>query len=288
MFRTRILLWTALAAILFCFSGTANAQKIAWAKSYSAALQEAKKTNRPVMIDFYTDWCGWCKRLDKDVYTNEQVVKLARDFVSVKINAEREGISEAQKYGIQSFPTILFVNAQGNVVGTIKGYLPAGKFAAEMQETLTIHRNLPVLQKRFRAAPTDAETAVQLTILYAKQGNVSEAKNTFARVQKLDPNGAKGYLPTAAGAVGDAHQSRRAYNDAIPYYRTAARYGTKIADIRKGQFGQVICYLMSDQLEATKAALNTVIADRRLTENDRNDARGMLARMTELQKQGKL
>jgi len=90
--------------------GAQAAGGIKWAKSYSAAVAEAKATDKLVMIDFYTDWCGWCKRLDKDTYTDSRVIALAGRMIPVRVNAEKEGLQAAQKYRITGFPAILFIN----------------------------------------------------------------------------------------------------------------------------------------------------------------------------------
>ena len=61
-----------------------------WEHNYDAGLERAKKDKKLVMVDMYTDWCGWCKKLDRDVYADAKVSeKLARNFVAVKINPEK-------------------------------------------------------------------------------------------------------------------------------------------------------------------------------------------------------
>jgi thiol-disulfide isomerase/thioredoxin len=277
-----------LCGCLLFLAGGAHAAEINWAKSFHAAIQQAKTTGRPVMVDFYTDWCGWCKKLDSDVYTNSQVVQTAGKFVSVKVNAEREGVEQARKYQVRSFPTILFLNGAGDVVGMIKGYLPADRFNAEMQQVLTMHRELPALKTRFQSSPNDAAAASKLASFYAKQGNASGAANAYARVQKLDPTGAKGYLSAAAASLGDMYQSRRAYNESIPYYQTAARTGKTVPIVRKGYIGQTISCLMADRISEAKAVLKANVADRRLTEQDHQEAKAMLGRIEAMQKEGKL
>jgi thiol-disulfide isomerase/thioredoxin len=276
-----------LGCLLF-WSGGARAESITWAKSFDAAMKQAKATGRPVMVDFYTDWCGYCKKLDAEVYTDAQVIRAAGKFISVKMNAEKEGYTQARQYQVTGFPTILFLDAQGGVVGTVRGYAPAPVFMAAMQDALNTHREMPVLRARFKSSPTDAATAAKLAAAYAKQRNKSGAVIAYERVRKLDPNGAKGYLPAAAAALGDMYQAQREYTASVPYYRIATRYGKTAPILRKGRVGQTVSLLMADRVTEAKASLKEMIADRRLTDQDRAEARAMLGRVEALQKEGKL
>jgi len=112
---------------------------IQWLDSFDAALAAARDANKPVMIDFYTDWCGWCKRLDGETYVDRQVVSAAADFVCVKINADMDRATTS-KYNITGFPTIIFVSPAGDEVHRVVGYRPpppaAQNFLAEMNRAL--------------------------------------------------------------------------------------------------------------------------------------------------------
>src|SRR5205809_5277045 len=59
--------------------------ELKWQDDYDKALAAAKPGKKIVMVDLYTDWCGWCKKLDRDVYANPKVqAKLTKDFVPLK------------------------------------------------------------------------------------------------------------------------------------------------------------------------------------------------------------
>ena len=108
---------------------------VKWQSSYQQALAQAKSEKKLVMVDIYTDWCGWCKRLDKDVYANAAVAEaLAKHFIPVKVNPEksREGAELAKKFGTQGFPHIVFVNGNGEKVAEISGYLPPTDFIGQL------------------------------------------------------------------------------------------------------------------------------------------------------------
>ena len=91
-----------------------------WAK----AQKLAKETGKPIMVDFYTEWCGWCKVMDKKTFSDSAVqVKLKSSYISLKLDAERGiGREVAMKYRVTGFPTFGFFSADGNLIGKISGY----------------------------------------------------------------------------------------------------------------------------------------------------------------------
>ncbi|NOZ22769.1 MAG: thioredoxin fold domain-containing protein [Planctomycetes bacterium] len=128
--------WVALMVCLVGCGGGAGTEPggdISWAKSFGDGMQEAANSGKPVMIDLYTDWCGWCKKLDSDVYTNGQVVALAKDFVCIKLNPEKDPENGA-KFKVNGFPTIIFTDSDGKEVHRIVGYKPAKDFLTDMKK----------------------------------------------------------------------------------------------------------------------------------------------------------
>lgn len=111
------------------------ASEITWLTSYDDAIAAAKKNKQPVMIDFYADWCGWCKRLDSDTYVSADVVALAQDFVSLKIDADVDK-ELSSTYKVVGLPTILFIDANGKEVHRVVGYRPPDDFVKEMNSAL--------------------------------------------------------------------------------------------------------------------------------------------------------
>lgn len=99
---------------------------------WADVVAKAEKDAKPIFIDFFTDWCGWCKKLDREVFSDARVAGAARSLVAIRVNAEKGGEKVAEKYDVQGFPTILFVDGSGNIVKRIDGYVDA----TEMLRTL--------------------------------------------------------------------------------------------------------------------------------------------------------
>lgn len=109
-------------------------------RAWDPGLAEAGNMGRPVLVDVYTDWCGWCKRMDRDVYARRDVQDyLARKFITVKLNAESNDVvrhegrtltsrSLAARYGVNSYPTTIFLSPRGTHLGNVPGYIPPDRF----------------------------------------------------------------------------------------------------------------------------------------------------------------
>jgi thioredoxin-related protein len=117
----------------------AGPESFSWV-SWDAGLQQARQQQRPVLVDVYTQWCGWCKRMDRDVYSREDVRDyLGEKFVTVKLDAEAsEGAKYegraytsrtlASQFRITSYPTTLFLKPNGEHLVSVPGYIAPEKF----------------------------------------------------------------------------------------------------------------------------------------------------------------
>ncbi len=112
-----------------------NTSGVRWITDWDAALAQAKKENKVVVIDFYADWCVWCRRLDSTTYRDPKVVRyLMEKTVPLKLDVEASpGRAMANRYGVDGLPTIVILGADGNELGRIPGYMPAEGFLEAVQ-----------------------------------------------------------------------------------------------------------------------------------------------------------
>jgi thiol:disulfide interchange protein len=105
---------------------------IAWDRNFAAAMHRSRLSGKPLMVDFYTTWCQWCKKLDSDVYSARSVIDESANFVSVKVDAEKHR-DLAARYGITGYPTIVWLRADGSVIDRLPTYVEAPDLAQMMR-----------------------------------------------------------------------------------------------------------------------------------------------------------
>ena len=157
-------------AALFCLllAGTSLAQSqtapaqtpppVQWVE-FEAGLEAAQKSGKHIMIDVYTDWCGYCKKLDSETYSHQDVRRiLAESYISIKLKGDSSkklkvtgqpledngktllqfvstdtlsATEQALSRGalrVRGFPTIAFLSSDGRLITTKSGYLDAEQF----------------------------------------------------------------------------------------------------------------------------------------------------------------
>lgn len=117
------------------------ADSIDWAVYSDEALVAAQKENKPVMIDFFAEWCAACHELEEKTFSTEEFKELSRDFRLLKFDAteDNEQISEVlKKYQVKGLPTVLFINRNGTLLNelTFTQFLEMSELKPKMQEAL--------------------------------------------------------------------------------------------------------------------------------------------------------
>ena len=101
--------------------------------SLDKALVAAVKQKRIVFIDFCTAWCGACKKLDEDTWSDSRVIEqLRKSTIPIKLDADKEQMIR-DRYKVQAYPTLLFLNADGSVLASIIGYQIPARFLQTLQ-----------------------------------------------------------------------------------------------------------------------------------------------------------
>lgn len=112
--------------------------KIPWLAYSEEGLEAARQGGRPVMIDFTSRHCAPCRDMERRVFSNQRVAGAAKDFLPLRADLSDPGAAAqalADRYGIQAFPTIVFIGADGKERRNLRlvGYEDALRFAQRVE-----------------------------------------------------------------------------------------------------------------------------------------------------------
>ena len=140
-------LFLVAAAVSAVFASFARAESD-WLHDYNKAQEQAKANHKLLFLNFTgSDWCGWCIKLDKEIFSQQQFKNYAHDnLVLVELDFPRrksqateerkQNMELAQQYEVLGFPTIVVLNSNGQKVWQFDGYFPGGPeaFVAQLQK----------------------------------------------------------------------------------------------------------------------------------------------------------
>jgi thiol-disulfide isomerase/thioredoxin len=161
---------------------------IRWERKFEDALKKARATQKPVMIDFWAEWCGWCHRLDKTTYMEPSVVELAKDFIAVKVNTEGEprDVAVAIRYDVSSLPTIMVVSPLGRPITRVNGFVGPGQFPRVLQSARDAARKVIAWEGRLERDAKDPEALTGLGVHLFEQDSYAESLEMLRQAAKVD------------------------------------------------------------------------------------------------------
>jgi thioredoxin 1 len=110
---------------------------VEWEKDLPAAIERAQSEGKPVLVNFYADWCVWCKRLESTTLRDAKVAALLSDrVVPVNLDVDGDGRELSNQYRVDGLPTVLVLDASGREIGRIPGYMPPTGFLEKVEEFL--------------------------------------------------------------------------------------------------------------------------------------------------------
>jgi thioredoxin-related protein len=207
---------------------------------YEQAQKVAVRKAKPLYIHFTTDWCGWCRRIEKDIYETKEGKTLLADFVPVSLDCT-QGAANAEankklmaKYGGKGYPFLVMTLPNGTLLKSFSGYKKMPAFKKELAAALAAKaEHKAFADNAAKADKTSVAYHEKAMAYHLKCGNTAEAAKSAAALKKLkkgDPAQLAFVTFLAAADAEDVAAATTAYGEVVKtdpknekgYYEKAA------------------------------------------------------------------
>ena len=109
-----------------------------WHNRAGDAFAEARKSGKPVLVDLYAEWCGWCRTMERQVFTQQKFQTYAERFVLLRVDVEdgASGSELQQRFRADSLPTLLLLDPKQSLLGKIEGFMETDRLIARLDREL--------------------------------------------------------------------------------------------------------------------------------------------------------
>ena len=174
---------------------TALAQTNFRSISFDEALKAAKQENKLVFVDFYTDWCGPCKKMANEVFPQKMVGDFMNEkFVNLKFNAEKEGKELAARYKVSAYPTFVILDTEGKVVGELKGSMDGQTFIQKLDGKLNPEMTPERIAERYKGGERTPELVNTYALGLMEKNKedegfkvINDYFNSLTEAERMDP-----------------------------------------------------------------------------------------------------
>lgn len=163
--------------LLFFLVFTSNhlfAQGLVFEKGqWAEVVARATKENKPIFVDAYTTWCGPCKWMAKNTFTDEKVGAFyTENYVAYKMDMEKgEGPSFANQHKVNAYPTLLYFSPKGQLLHKVVGGMGVDDFLKVSKEALDPAKQLYTLMKKYEDGQRDNDLVVNYLLAMSQSGS---------------------------------------------------------------------------------------------------------------------
>ncbi|MCB1314515.1 MAG: thioredoxin family protein [Leptospiraceae bacterium] len=246
-----------------------------WLSDLSTARSRAAREGQPILLDIVAPWCGYCRRMQQEVYPTTTVQKVSRHYVKVRINGE-EHPDLMRQYGVTGFPTIVVMDPRGGPGATYAGYMDSDALARRLRDAYERSQTGPEFESALRNDPDSLHWNFEAGMYYHKSGDFESARRYFLRAHESTSDGAVRLRREALFNAAVASMDLTDYPAAIRYWgRYISTYPDPAEQYSYARYFRGLALVESGQSQQARADL--YFASTHLRDpQDRNAAQQML------------
>jgi tetratricopeptide (TPR) repeat protein len=256
-----------MALALLLASGTLEAPAqpliaIKWEKKFDEAIKKAKRDGKPLVIDFWADWCGWCHRLDRTTYADPTVIRRAQEFVAVKVNVEgsRRELEVCARYRVGSrLPVILFLSPEGRELFRVNAYQGPGQFPRTLDLARQVAGRVMAWERALEADPDDAVALLGLGRHMYEREYFEDAQGLLRQAVAHDSGASVGERREARMLLAILSHLKRDFGEAERLVKEALKLGPDPDEQTRLLFVLGRTYVSSGRQEEGVATLEVIV-----------------------------
>mgnify|MGYP002783613987 CR=1 FL=1 len=206
-------------------------------------LKLAAAENKPLLVDFYTDWCSWCKVMDEKTYAHHEVVKtLQSSFVLAKFNPEKAADFEfqgkkitakefAKRIGVNGYPTTAFLKPDGSLIDAPAGYIEFSRFntmlsfiVSKKYETEKMRLEEYMLHQDIERDPNNPRFRLNLAQYYGDSVNYKKSLEIFQYVATMEPKDKQDLFTLHSGLASTQYFFVKDFKNAAQNFQKSLAY----------------------------------------------------------------
>ncbi len=164
--------------VSFLVTGQVNFIEVTTIEEMEGAQKKASDQQLMLFVDVYATWCGPCKIMDKDVYTDASVAEyMNANFVSVRLDGETDyGRKYATEQQLEGYPSMFIFSRDGDPVSKVVGFTPAEELVSSLKGTAENHKAVKVYKTRYERGTLENSEFEEYITVVREMGNQKEAE----------------------------------------------------------------------------------------------------------------